>query len=266
VYADIALVLGKYLMDRLRPGYPGIIDVAELVAEKALVPHGKGPQFLRTKLIVAWAPKSAGATKSAECEFWSADASGKLTIKHAWCTIRFQDTTQLDSLKARLPEFKSKISRLRDGSQKGEFVKYNRTAGYKLMSTVATFHPDYKLLNHLVLDEPSLEACSKLNFSTVKSGGTFAAHPAYVDSITQVGGFCMNAKDSTDLETHVFVNHGWHSFQIYEELKNDRDYEVYVQMKHDKGDLYHGDTIVLDGDTIVAFFTGVSVSSDRDPY
>ncbi|EHL03829.1 putative sterigmatocystin biosynthesis polyketide synthase [Glarea lozoyensis 74030] len=241
VYADIAFVLGKYLMNRLRPGYPGIIDVADLVAEKALVPHGKGPQFLRTKFSVAWAPKSAGATKSAECEFWSANASGKLTIKHAWCTIRFEDTTQLDSLKARLPEFKSKISRLRDGSRKGEFVKYNRTAGYKLMSTVATFHPDYKLLNHLVLDEPTLEACSKLNFSTVKPGGTFAAHPA------------------TDLETHVFVNHGWHSFQIYEELKNDRDYEVYVQMKHDKGDLYHGDTIVLDGDTIVAFFTGVSL-------
>lgn len=71
----------------------------------------------------------------------------------------------------------------------------------------------------------------------------------------------MNAKDSTDLDNEVYINHGWESFQVYEEMRTDKKYETYVQMKDDGGDLAHGDTIMLDGDTIVAFFKGVSVSA-----
>ncbi len=127
------------------------------------------------------------------------------------------------------------------------------------MSTVAYFHPDYKLLDDLILDESTLEACSSMSFAQVKSGGVFAAHPAYVDAITQVGGFAMNAKDSTDLDNEVYVNHGWDSLQIFEEMRTDRKYETYVQMKMHEGNLCHGDTIMFDGDTIVAFFKGVSV-------
>jgi len=74
--------------------------------------------------------------------------------------------------------------------------------------------PDYKLLGKLIPDESTLEACSKLNFSTVQPGGNYAAHPAYVDAITQVGGFAMNAKDSTDFDKDVFVNHGWSHFRF----------------------------------------------------
>ena len=111
------------------------------------------------------------------------------------------------------------------------------------------------------MDESTLEACSTLSFEQVKSGGAFAAHPAYVDSITQVGGFVMNAKDSTDLDTEIYVNHGWDSLQIYQEMRTDKKYQCYVQMKHDpSGGLVHGDTVMLDGDTVVAFFKGVSVS------
>ncbi len=73
VYADIAFTLGKYLFNRLRPGYDGIVDVSDLVCDKALIPHGLGPQLLRTSMDVSWAPKAAGATKSAKCTFYSVD-------------------------------------------------------------------------------------------------------------------------------------------------------------------------------------------------
>ena len=126
---------------------------------------------------------------------------------------------------------------------------------------VAHFHPDYRLLDDVVLAEGTLEGCSSMSFAPVKSGGVFAAHPAYVDSITQIGGFTMNAKDSTDLDNEVYISHGWESFQVYEEMRTDKKYEIYVQMKDDGGDLAHGDTIMLDGNTIVAFFKGVSVST-----
>ncbi|KAI9878041.1 MAG: hypothetical protein M1830_002092 [Pleopsidium flavum] len=259
VYADIAFTAGKYLMNRLRPGYPGIVDVSDLVLDKALIPHGQGPQLLHTSLNVEWAPKAAGATKSAKCLFYSVDDKGKTTTKHAWCTVRFEDKTQLQALQKKAPEYQAKINRLREGIKTGQFVKYNKTSGYKLMSNVAHFHPDYKLLDDLILDESTLEACSSMSFAQVKSGGVFAAHPAYVDAITQVGGFAMNAKDSTDLDNEVYVNHGWASFQVYEEMRTDKKYETYVQMKAHEGNLFHGDTIMFDGNIIVAFFKGVSL-------
>ena len=267
VYADIAFTIGKYTMDKLRSSHPGaidgIVDVSDLVVEKALIPHGQGPQILRTTLSVTWPPKAAASARSAKVEFCSLKPDGKVDTKHAWCTVRFANKSQLQSLQKKVPEFQARIRRLRDGTMNGQFVKYNRTAGYKLMSSVAHFHPDYKLLDNLVLDEATLEACSQLTFDRIQSQGTFYAHPAAVDAITQVGGFAMNAKDSTDLDVDVYVNHGWESFQIYEPLDKGIVYETYCQMVPDKkGDLVHGDTIVMNGDKVVAFFKGLSVSLD----
>ncbi|KAI9744716.1 MAG: hypothetical protein M1818_001641 [Claussenomyces sp. TS43310] len=259
VYADMAFTVGKYLMNKLRPDYPGIVSVCDLVIDKALVPHGRGPQLLRTSSKLEWSPKAAGATNSAKCTFYSVDAKGKTTTKHAWCTIRFEDKAQLAALQEKVPDYLAKIRRLREGIKTGKFVKYSKLSGYKLTRSVAEFHPDFKLLNDLIMDESTLEGCSALNFSQVKSSGAFVAHPAYIDAITQVGGFVMNAKDSTDLDNEVYVNHGWESLQVYEEMKPDKTYETYVHMKAHDGGLFHGDTIMFDGNTIVAFFKGVSL-------
>jgi noranthrone synthase len=75
VYADIAFTIGKYTMDRLRSSHTaaidGIVDVSDLVVEKALIPHGKGPQILRTSLNIQWPPKAASTARSAKVEFCS---------------------------------------------------------------------------------------------------------------------------------------------------------------------------------------------------
>jgi noranthrone synthase len=144
---------------------------------------------------------------------------------------------------------------------KGQFVRYNRKSGYKLMSNMAHFHPDYKLLDNLVLDEAHNKATCMMDFSSASDGGNFAAHPAYVDAITQVAGFAMNANDNIDTDKEVFVNHGWESLQVYQPLVKNKTYEVYTKMEKDKtGDLVHGDIVVLDEDDVVAFFKGLSVS------
>jgi noranthrone synthase len=132
------------------------------------------------------------------------------------------------------------------------------------MSNMAHFHPDYKLLDNLVLNEDDNEATSIMDFSLSNADGTFAAHPAYVDAITQVAGFAMNANDKTDIDKEAFVNHGWESFQVYQPLVKNKVYEVYTRMEHNKtGDLVHGDIIVLDGNDVVAFFRGLSVSRPK---
>lgn len=263
-YADIALQVGRYSMNRLRASHPGatdgVVDVSDLVVDKALIPHGKTPQLLRTRLTMSWPPKAAATTRSAKIKFATYFANGKLDTEHASCTVRFTSDAQLKSLQRKVPEYKSQIEQLRQGLRQGEFVRYTRKSGYKLMSSMANFHPDYKLLDHLILNEADNEAASTMDFSAAKSDGTFAAHPAYVDAITQVAGFAMNANDNTDIQQEVFVNHGWDSFQVYQPLVKGKTYEVYSRMTKDKtGDLVHGDTIVLDGDVVVAFFKGLSV-------
>ncbi|KAL3458190.1 beta-ketoacyl synthase [Aspergillus heterothallicus] len=264
VYADIALQVGRYSMNRLRASHPGamdgVVDVSNMVVDKALIPHGKGPQILRTTLTMSWPPKAAATTRSAKIKFATYLPDGKLDTEHATCTVRFTSDAQLKSLRKKVPEYKASMEQLRQGLNRGDFVRYTTKSGYKLMSSMASFHPDYKLLNYLILNEADNEAVSTMNFAAAKGEGSFAAHPAYVDAITQVGGFAMNAKDDTDIQKEVFVNHGWDSLQIYEPLVKGKPYEVYSKMVKDKeGDLVHGDTIVLDGDTVVAFFKGLSL-------
>ncbi|KAL4876805.1 beta-ketoacyl synthase [Aspergillus karnatakaensis] len=265
-YADIALQVGRYSMNRLRASHPGamdgVVDVADLVVDKALNPHGKSPQLLRTTLTMTWPPKAAATTRSAKIKFATYFADGKLDTEHATCTVRFTSDAQLKSLQKRVSEYKSSIEALRKGLQRGEFVRYTKKSGYKLMSSMASFHPDYKLLDHLILNEADNKAVSTMEFSAAQSEGSFAAHPAYVDAITQVAGFAMNANDNTDIQQEVFVNHGWESFQIYRPLVKGKSYEVYTKMEREKtGDLVHGDTIVLDGNDVVAFFKGLSLRS-----
>lgn len=260
-YADIALQVGTYTMHRLRASHvgamDGFVDVSNLVVDKALIPHG---QLLRTTLTMQWPPKAAATTRSANIVFASYFADGKLDTQHATCTVRFTSDAQLKSLKKKAGEYRARINRLREGVKHGDFVRYTRKSGYKLMSNMAHFHPDYKLLDDLILNEDEDEAVSMMDFSAAQTGGTFAAHPAYVDAITQVAGFALNANDNTDLEKEVFVNHGWESFQIYQPLTKDKVYEVYTKMERPKtGDLVHGDIIVMHEDNVVAFFKGISV-------
>ena len=264
-YADIAYQVGKYSMDRIRAGHKGaidgLVDVCDMVVDKALIPHGEAPQLLRTTLTMSWPPKAAATTRSAKVKFATYFKDGKLDTEHATCTVRFTTDAQQKSVQKRLPEYQSIIQRLRHKMNEGKLVKYNTKSGYKLMSSMARFHPDYKLLDKLILNESDNEAISTMDFSRCQNNGTYALHPAHIDAITQVGGFAMNAKDDTDIEKEVYVNHGWDSLQVYEPLVKTKHYQVYSKMTHDAtGEMVHGDTLVLDGDNVVAFFKGLSVS------
>lgn len=144
---------------------------------------------------------------------------------------------------------------------RGKHVRYSTKSGYKLMSSMAEFHPDYKRLDNVILNEVDDEATCTMDFTTASGAGTYAAHPAFVDAIIQLSGFTMNAKDDTDVDKEVFVNHGWDSFQLYQPLVKNKSYVVYTKMGKGKtADLVHGDVIVLDGDEVVAFVRGLSVS------
>lgn len=100
-----------------------------------------------------------------------------------------------------------------------------------------------------------------VSFGGVKKGGTFTAHPGFLDGLTQSGGFVMNANNKSCLGVEVFVNHGWDSFQIYENVTDDRPYQTFVQMKPAESSQWKGDVVILSGDRLVGSVKGLTVSS-----
>ena len=66
----MALSLGTYFLNRFRPEMKErLVDVTDLVVEKALIPHSEGPQLLRTSSKIDW------LSKSADLVFYSINAS-----------------------------------------------------------------------------------------------------------------------------------------------------------------------------------------------
>lgn len=79
VFADMAFILGDYTMNRFFPGRRAILEVANIVAEKVLIPHGRGPQHMRTSLKCDLDGVGPNGLPTAECEFYSVNVSMVLT-------------------------------------------------------------------------------------------------------------------------------------------------------------------------------------------
>ena len=156
-------------------------------------------------------------------------------------------------------EVKEKMRILRSGIAMGVTSRYNRPMAYRAIRPLARFHDDYRGLDEVVLNSKTLEASTHLSFGTVKKGGNYHTHPALIDSLTQGCGFTMNCNDATDLDNEVFMNHGWKSFQLFEPLDFDKEYDTYTRMVEGADKLWYGDIVVYDGDTVVAHIGQVAV-------
>ena len=149
---------------------------------------------------------------------------------------------------------------LRKGLETGKTYLFNKPMIYKMVGTLAQFDANYRALDEIVLDSSGMEASSVANFGDIKGDGKFHTNPAYIDALSQSAGFVMNANDRSNLDTEVFVNHGWRSFQLFEKLSPQKRYQTHVAMVEKPGKTWHGDMLVIDGDKVVASFKGIEVS------
>lgn len=258
VYADMALSLGKYLVEKYQPQLCDeqlVVDVGDVTISKALIAKPKGPQPLQAQAEVNW------AAKAATCKFVSFDSKGH-PQEHARCMIRFQDRSYQKKLQGEAAAIKEKMHALRKGIASETTARFNRAMVYRMIRPLAQFHQDYRAIDEVVLNSNTLEASSKVSFGSVKRNrdDRFHTHPAIIDALTQSCGFAMNCNDGTDLDVEVFMNHGWGSFQIYEEIRFEKAYTTYTRMHEGKDRLWHGDVAVFDGDKIVASFQQLAVS------
>jgi len=117
-------------------------------------------------------------------------------------------------------------------------------------------------VTEIVLDSNKLESTSQVNFGNCKKSGTFYINPAYINSLSESGGFVMNCIDSANLEKDIFVNHGWKSMRLYEELSSDKVYRTHVKMHETEDKMWKDDVMVMCDDRIVAKFGSILVSRD----
>ncbi|GIJ99615.1 type I iterative polyketide synthase [Aspergillus viridinutans] len=258
VYADIGFTLGNYFLDRFSQQLKGgdgdkVVDVTDMVIEKALIAENAGPQLLRVAADLNWSSKEAAV------RYYSVDLNHVETVQHAHCCVRFSDKSTFNSLAKGVSTLRTHIGTMRENSCKGAIFRFNGPMAYNMVQALAEFHPDYRCIDETILDNETLEAASMVSFGDVKKGGTFHTHPGFIDGLTQSGGFVMNANTKTNLGVEVFVNHGWDSFQLYESVTDDRQYQTYVQMKPAESSQWKGDVVILSGDRLIGSVRGLTL-------
>ncbi len=262
VYADIALSLGTYLQEQRAGETTGdLVDVSDMTISKALILRvGADKQPLQAHAEVDW------SSFSASVKFMSFDSKEKLQ-EHARCVVRFGKDRQVlqQALQAKAPSVKQKMQALRDGIAAETTARFNRPMVYRAIRPLARFHDDYRAIDEIVLNSKTLEASSRLSFGGVKRDGNFHTHPAIIDSLTQSCGFTMNCNDNIDLDNEVFMNHGWGSLQLFEEMDFEKVYTTYTRMEEGADKLWHGDVVIFDGERVVAHFGQIAVRIFRTP-
>lgn len=143
------------------------------------------------------------------------------------------------------------VKALRQGLAAHRTVRFTRNMMYRMISSLAEFHPDHKLVEDIVLDSQTHEATAVVSFGQLLAGdgklaGAFHTHPGVVDALTQPAGFALNGADTTDLDKEVYINHGWGSFYLFEPLDLTKAYTVYVHMTEGEENIWYGDIVVLD--------------------
>lgn len=258
IYAEISMRIGQHIVDKYQPCLRGrIITADDMTIERALVAHGgPEPQILRSTV------KFNAKDNCTTCHFETLDPKTKNPRRHSHCRIEFREpsTTRMALRNAYTESAKQRIEALSKAVATGGAYRFSKNMVYKIVGSLAQFESDYRQVEEIVLNSETMEACSKVNFRGLASNnGSYHTNPAAIDSLSQSAGFIMNGNDSADLETEVFVNHGWKSFQLFEPISTSKNYTTYCAMRRGPSNSWEGDCIVLDDHDVVAWFGGINL-------
>ncbi|KAJ0420671.1 beta-ketoacyl synthase [Aspergillus carlsbadensis] len=257
VYAEMALVLGDYIRSSNPRWAECLVDVQHMDVQRPLAVKSLGseePQPLRCRVTFDT------ATEKAAVQFYSVTPAGKMLTKHAECSITFPRVAEaLAETQEAANHIQSRMAELRRGIVDNDRVqKMAGSTGYQLVSSLASYSPEYKGVTEVVMDSENLEAVAKVHCSKAPASGVYRVNPYLVDNFGQPALFVMNANDQADLEKDVFVNHGWISLHFYKEVSLDTVYHSYVKMTGPKEDgMYSGDMVVFEDSEVVACYRGI---------
>ncbi|EED15770.1 polyketide synthase, putative [Talaromyces stipitatus ATCC 10500] len=258
VYAEMALVLGDYIRKSEPKWANCLVDVQHMDVQKPLAVKtvvGE-PQPLRCRVAFDT------ATSKAAVQFYSVTPEGKTLTKHAECSVSFPVATEAlaETQKSAGDILTRMISLRRSIADNDRVQKMAGSTGYQLVSSLASYAPEYKGVTEVVIDSNTFEAVAKIKCNKAPTTGVYKVNPYLIDNFGQPALFIMNANDQVDLDKDVFVNHGWTSLHFYKEVSLQNVYHSYVKMTgpNEEG-MYSGDMTIFDleGGEVVACYRGI---------
>ena len=225
-----------------------------MVIEKPLIAKGQGTQLFRATITADWNTSSAIVT------YYSVTPDGRKTVDHAKCTVEYGDgNTWLEKWKREEYLIKHRIQMLHAAVSEGQIDRIKRGMAYKLFSSLVHYDQMYRGMEEVALDSSELEATARVALKVTENDGKFHTSPCWIDSLGHLSGFIMNANDSVDSSSQVYINHGWDSMRCCTKLSNEKTYQTYVKMQQVNKTMFSGDVYILEDGAIVGVNRGVQV-------
>ncbi|KAF2459431.1 polyketide synthase PksA [Lineolata rhizophorae] len=254
LYADMAMTVSDYIYKELRPGAAEVgYNIAKMEVTKTLVGLTPPPPEGQ------WLEMEASADmeqKTVDLEFYSVTPAGKRTEKHAYATVRYEDTADWLEEWARTQFMvQTQVDILEQKLQTGAAHKFLRGMAYKLFKALVDYAPSYRSMEEVILDGKNTEATATVKFQTTKEDGDYYMAPFWIDSLCHLSGFIVNASDVIDSSASVYISHGWGSVRFARRLSPEKTYRSYVRMQPAPGNISCGDVYIFDGEEIVGLVT-----------
>lgn len=247
----MAFTAAKFLHENTTPEFDDLcmnITDMEILAPVILeLSGGRKPQHLR---ILATLTQG-----QVHLQFLDKEVSDPTATLYAKCTVVLYDAAKSLRHWSRSTHFIS--SRIEHLETKKGVNKLHRRMAYKLFGMVVEYAERYHGMDHVLVDSEHYEATAQVSFKTHETMGNFFRSPYWIDSLTQLAGFVMNANETVDTSKTVYISNGWESLQNASQLSSHKTYTIYVRMQPDQGTIFSGDLYILDECEVISVATGI---------
>ncbi|KAG4435352.1 hypothetical protein IFR05_009175 [Cadophora sp. M221] len=186
--------------------------------------------------------------------------TGQEWKEHARCQVSLCDGVKMMEhwnssaylIRARSKELEEKA---RSGNDNVDNI--SRKIAYKLFNAVVDYSDEYQALKETFMSGDVPEASAILNFRTSTDDGVFTHSPYWIDSLAQIGGFCLNVNPPSG-QDDVYISHGWKSMKILGQLSEKEQYRTYVRMQStSESGVYSGNVYMFNEHEVVAVVAGL---------
>ncbi|MCJ1476563.1 hypothetical protein MMC13_005229 [Lambiella insularis] len=254
LYAEIALTICDYAYKALRPSAIPSMNVRNMEVLKPLIVNATSAKHqtiqIETKLDLQ--------KSNAHVSFCSTLIHGGPSTEHAKCVVEFEEMSKWRSKWDRQEYLiNSRINMLK--RQKGVSL-VQRGMAYKLFSALVQYDKKYQGMEEVLLESSELEGTSRVCFQATSKDGDFFMNPYFIDSVAHLAGFIMNANDTVDSTSHVYINHGWETMRFAEKLLTEETYRSYVKMQPvaEGKKLMAGDVYVFKDEKVIGVIEGLT--------
>ena len=180
-------------------------------------------------------------------------------ISNARCVVVYEDPAKWPAQWKRNAYFIiSRIKALETEAAGGNVQRILRGMAYKLFSALVDYNEKYRGMDEVLFLSSQFEATARVNFQTNDKDGTFVFSPYWIDSLAHISGFVLNANDTVNSKSRVYLSQGWESLRLLGQFSTKKTYRTYVKMQpEDRSAVMAGDVYIFEQDVIVGLIEGL---------